>query len=46
MTIVYAQNVKPQQFAVIYKALYKKGTLGNLSVQPANDNSNKIFPSI
>ena len=36
--IVYAQNVGPQQFAVIYKALYEEGVLGNLSVQPISDN--------
>ena len=36
--IVYAQNVGPHQFAVIYKALYEEGVLGNLSVQPISDN--------
>ena len=38
MTIVYAQNVGPQQFSVIYKALYIDGKLGNLSVKPVVDN--------
>lgn len=38
MTIVYGQNVEPQQFATIYKALYKDGILGNLVVQPITDN--------
>ena len=41
--IVYAQNVGPQQFAVIYKALYEEGVLGNLSVQPINDNGTGCF---
>jgi len=38
MTIVYAQNVGPQQFTVVYKALYIDGMLGNLSVKPVADN--------
>lgn len=38
MTIVYGQNVGPQQFGIIYKALYQDGGLGNLSVQPVSDN--------
>ena len=43
ITIVYAQNVGPQQFAVIYKALYEEGVLGNLSVQPISDNGTGCF---
>ena len=46
MTIVYAQNVGPQQFAVIYKALYRDGILGNLSVQPVSDNGKWFFISL
>lgn len=38
MTIVYGQNVGPEQFTTIYKALYEDGTIGNLSVQPVKDN--------
>ncbi|XP_022784712.1 protein sidekick-1-like isoform X2 [Stylophora pistillata] len=38
MTIVYGQNVGPQQFRTIYKALYQDGRLGNLTVQPVSDN--------
>ncbi|XP_015753438.1 PREDICTED: phosphatidylinositol phosphatase PTPRQ-like [Acropora digitifera] len=38
MTIVYAQNVGPQQFTVVYKAIYIDGMLGNLSVKPVADN--------
>ncbi|RMX41265.1 hypothetical protein pdam_00012375, partial [Pocillopora damicornis] len=38
MTIVYGQNVGPQQFGIIYKALYQDGGIGNLSVQPVSDN--------
>ena len=44
--IVYAQNVGPQQFAVIYKALYEEGVLGNLSVQPVSDNGTGCFNSM
>lgn len=43
ITIVYAQNVGPQQFAIIYKALYEEGVLGNLSVQPISDNGTGRF---
>ena len=43
MTIVYGQNVGPQQFGIIYKALYQDGGLGNLSVQPVSDNGTYIF---
>lgn len=38
MTIVYGQSVEPKQFAVIFKALYEAGKLGNLTVQPVKDN--------
>ena len=43
IAIVYAQNVGPQQFAVIYQALYEEGVLGNLSVQPISDNGTGCF---
>lgn len=42
MTIVYAQNVGPQQFNVVYKALYIDGMLGNLSVKPVADNGKAL----
>ena len=41
MTIVYGQSVKPKQFAVLFKALYEDGKLGNLTVQPVKDNGTR-----
>ena len=41
MTIVYGQSVEPKQFAVIFKALYEDGKLGNLTVQPVKDNGTR-----
>ena len=42
MTIVYGQSVEPRQFAVIFKALYEDGKLGNLTVQPVKDNGTSL----
>ena len=41
ITIVYGQSVEPKQFAVIFKALYEDGKLGNLTVQPNKDNGTR-----
>jgi len=41
LTIVYGQSVGPKQFAVIFKALYEDGKLGNLTVQPVKDNGTR-----
>jgi len=41
LTIVYRQSVEPKQFAVIFKALYEDGKLGNLTVQPVKDNGTR-----
>ena len=45
MRIVLGQKAGMEHFASLYNALYKDGKLGEISVQPTQDNSKTILLS-
>lgn len=44
--ITFGQQVEMEQFITLYQALYRNGSVGDLSVHPIWDNSTSLYGSV
>lgn len=46
IVITFGQQVEMEQFITLYQALYRNGSVGDLSVHPIWDNSTSLYGSV
>lgn len=46
IVITFGQQVEMEQFITLYQALYRNGSVGDLSVHPIWDNSTFLYGSV
>lgn len=46
IVITFGQQVEMEQFITLYQALYRNGSVGDLSVHPIWDNSTSLYDSV